>query len=399
VSTLSDDELAGLIQKGDADHFEMKQDWSGDVGESIRQAVCGFANNLSGDNLPGYIVVGANGEPHPLVSKETVQQNLAALRQDGQIVPPPSISVAVREIAGHDIVLATVLPSDSPPVRYKGRIFIRVGSRRGTANAQDERVLNEKRKFRDRSFDTHPIPSATKDALDRDRFELEYLPKAVARDVLAENGRSYEERLASCGFVSDATTASPTVVGLLTLGNAPRDWIPCAYIQFVRIAGTELSDPYVDEKEISGPLVEMIERIIDVLKSHNRTMVDFAHGESTERRRSDFPMIALVQLVHNAVMHRTYEATNSPVRITWFDDRIEIMSPGVPYGLVNAENFGTITDYRNPKLAEVMKTLGFVQRFGAGISTAKKALQENGNPQLQFEVTSNAVVAVINKAT
>ena len=66
-------------------------------------------------------------------------------------------------------------------------------------------------------------------------------------------------------------------------------------------------------------------------------------------------------------MHRTYESTNAPVRVSWFSDRIEILSPGGPFGAVTADTFGQhgITDYRNPNLA--MRTLGFVQRFGVGI--------------------------------
>jgi ATP-dependent DNA helicase RecG len=29
-----------------------------------------------------------------------------------------------------------------------------------------------------------------------------------------------------------------------------------------------------------------------------------------------------------AVMHRAYEATHAPVRVYWYDDRIEISNPG-----------------------------------------------------------------------
>ncbi len=49
-----------------------------------------------------------------------------------------------------------------------------------------------------------------------------------------------------------------------------------------------------------------------------------------------------------------------------------------------AENFGRpgVTDYRNPLLAEAMKVLGYVQRFGMGIPLARKELQKNGNPPL-----------------
>ena len=57
-------------------------------------------------------------------------------------------------------------------------------------------------------------------------------------------------------------------------------------------------------------------------------------------------------------------------------------SPGGPFGQVNRQNFGRpgITDYRNPHLAEAMKNLGYVQRFGIGIQLARSELQKNGNP-------------------
>jgi cellulose biosynthesis protein BcsQ len=56
----------------------------------------------------------------------------------------------------------------------------------------------------------------------------------------------------------------------------------------------------------------------------------------------------------------------------WFADRVEILNPGGPYGIVTRENFGRpgVTDYRNPLVAESMKVLGYVQRFGAGIAIA-----------------------------
>jgi ATP-dependent DNA helicase RecG len=98
-------------------------------------------------------------------------------------------------------------------------------------------------------------------------------------------------------------------------------------------------------------------------------------------------------------MHRTYEGTNAPVRVYWFDDRIEIHSPGGPYGTVTAENFGDpgVADYRNPSIAGVLKTLGYVQRFGFGIADARKALRENGNPPLAFDVQPNAVLATVRR--
>jgi ATP-dependent DNA helicase RecG len=87
------------------------------------------------------------------------------------------------------------------------------------------------------------------------------------------------------------------------------------------------------------------------------------------------------------------------VRVTWFDERIEIASPGGPYGAVTAASFGTpgITDYRNPVLAEAMKVMGYVNRFGVGIETARDALARNGNPPLEFLVELNWILATIRR--
>jgi ATP-dependent DNA helicase RecG len=98
-------------------------------------------------------------------------------------------------------------------------------------------------------------------------------------------------------------------------------------------------------------------------------------------------------------MHRAYEGTNSPVRLHWFDDRIEIINPGGPYGSVTAQNFGEPgrTDYRNPQLAAAFKVLGYAQRFGAGILIARQALEKNGNPAPEFQIEQNFVAAIIRK--
>jgi ATP-dependent DNA helicase RecG len=66
-------------------------------------------------------------------------------------------------------------------------------------------------------FDLHPISFAKISDLSRPIFEYDYLPAAFAPDVLAENGRSYEERLASCRMIVSPEETTPTVLGLLTL--------------------------------------------------------------------------------------------------------------------------------------------------------------------------------------
>jgi ATP-dependent DNA helicase RecG len=307
-------------------------------------------------------------------------------------VPPPTLTVSKLTLEGGSVAVVTVFPADSPPVKFKGRIWIRVGPRRGIATRQDERILNEKRRHRDPHFDAQPVPGATIADLARRRFEEEYLPAAVDPELLAVNDRSFEERLAAAKMVASVADPTPTIAGILVLGTRPRDFIPGSYIQFLRIEGNELGDPIRDAAECDGPIADMIRQVDEKLAAHNRTAVDFTSGPR-ESRMSTYPKAALEQLVRNAVLHRTYEGTNAPIRVYWFQDHIEILSPGGPYGIVTAETFGQpgVLDYRNPILAEAMRVLGLVQRYGFGIPTARRELDRAGHPPPEFEVDPNWV--------
>ena len=337
-----------------------------------------------------------DGSPAALPVTDELLRQLADIKTDGNILPPPTLTVARRAFQGAEIAIVTVWPSDSPPVRFKGRIHVRIGPRRGIASAQDERILNERRRHRDRPFDVQPVPSATLGDLDRGRFESEYLPAAVAPDVLEANDRSLEQRLAATKLIVSAEETTPTVLGLLVAGRSPRDFLPCAYVQFLRVEGTSLDRPVVDEEMVDGTVTVVIQRLEAKLVSHNRTNVEFTSG-SREERPSAYPFVALQQLFRNTILHRTYESTNAPVRVTWYDDRIEMISPGGPFGGVSPENFGRpgVTDYRNPNLAEALRTLGFVQKFGAGITLARAALEKNGNPPPDFSVDSGHVLVTL----
>ncbi len=395
----SDAELERFLGDLEADFLERKESWAGGAPDSGREAVCAFANDLPDHRRSGVLFVGVDdrGKPTGLQITDQLLQTLADIKTDGGILPPPTIFVEKRHLVGRDCAVVTVVPSDAPPVRYRGRIWIRIGPRRGIATVQDERILNEKRRHRDLPFDIQPVPSSTGRDLNKVVFETEYLPNAVARDVLAANERSYEQRLASCRMVASADEPTPTILGLLTVGVSPRDWVPGAYVQFLRISGKELADPISDEKVIDGTFSQILQRVDEKLDAHNQVIVDIQ--ESIERRASVYPRIALQQLIRNAIMHRTYEGTNAPVRVFWFDDRIEIYNPGGPFGAVTKENFGKpgVTDYRNPHLAEAIKIMGFVQRFGVGIATAQAELKKNGNPEAKFTIEPNGVLATILK--
>jgi ATP-dependent DNA helicase RecG len=395
---LTDEDLLSLLSDAESDRVEYKESFKGDVPKKAREVVCAFANDMPGHNKPGVLFIGATdkGEPSCIDINDALLLTLVDIKTDGKILPLPVLTVEKRVLKGSAMAVITVMPSDMPPVKYDGRIWIRTGPRRAIANAQEERILNERRRYKNLPFDIQPVPSAKLTDLSRLIFESEYLPQAFAEDVLKENGRSYEERLASCRMIVSPQDPTPTVIGLLAIGKSPQDFIPGAYIQFLRIDGTELVDPVIDEAELGGSIVDLLRRAEEKLQSHNRTAVDIT-TRSTHQISTPYPQVALQQILYNAVLHRTYESTNAPVRVYWFNDRIEIISPGGPYGNVTSANFGEpgVTDYRNPNIADVLKTFGFIQAFGRGIAVARRAMLTNGNSSLEFSTNQTAVVCIL----
>ena len=96
----------------------------------------------------------------------------------------------------------------------------------------------------------------------------------------------------------------------------------------------------------------------------------------------------------NAVMHREYQ-THTPTKLYQYNDRIEIVNAGGLYGNATPDNFPSVNDYRNPIVAEVLKVLGYVNKFNRGIARVKSDLIENGNGNADFKVDKRTVFEVV----
>lgn len=274
---------------------------------------------------------------------------------------------------------------------------VRVGPTLRQASIEDERSLSEKRRSIDLPFDHRPVKDSSLEDLDLDFFKKQYLPQAISPDVLSENHRTLEQQLRSLRFISQ--TGNPTYGAILAIGKEPLHFVPNAFVQFIRFEGESLTTPILNQIELNGPLFELLKNLESLLRINISTAIDIT-SSVLEVKMPDYPLAALQQLARNAIMHRAYESTNAPVKIHWFSDRVEIINPGGLYGSVNEKNLGHgITDYRNPLIAEVMKILGYVQRFGLGIPLAQQELEKNGNPPAEFtsKLGKGVFIAIVKK--
>ncbi len=289
---MDDAQLEQLLK--DVESYRSERTESPKDRDKIGDAICAFANDMPGSGDSGVLFVGArdDGSCTGLTVTDQVLQTLLDFRADARIQPIPSFVVEKRTIYGCELAVVTVEPSLSPPVRYKGRVCVRVGPRHSYATAEQEARLSERRRHRDMPFDVRPVYGAALDDLDLDFFRKQYLPAAVDADVLAQNQRSIEHQLASLRFVTLDVPPIPTVAGILAIGKDPEHFIGGAVIQFTRFDGLTRADPVRNEKRIAGPLSEVLRRIDEVLAAHLAVEVDFTSGP-LEQRRSDYPLSAL----------------------------------------------------------------------------------------------------------
>jgi ATP-dependent DNA helicase RecG len=140
----------------------------------------------------------------------------------------------------------------------------------------------------------------------------------------------------------------------------------------------------LDERRFDGDMITML-REMDAFLRTLFPQRPVSVSDLQEKTISPYPREAVRELLMNAVMHRDYQS-NAPVTVYWFRDRIEIQNPGGLYGVVTPETFPNQNDYRNPKIAEAMRNLGYVNQFRRGIARAQRFLQENGNSPAEFQI-------------
>jgi ATP-dependent DNA helicase RecG len=392
---LTKDQIKRLLRRPEADNIE--RTISTTDTDKFCKAICAFANDMPGRGEPGYLIIGVEdktGEIKGIEITDQLLQNLASLRDSGQIMPLPSLTVKKEPFAEGDIAVVEVRPSDMPPVRYKGRTWIRVGPRQAIASEQEERILTERRVSSAKTFDMLPCIGCGEDMIVHSLF-YDYRRNALAPEIIEENKRDMLTQMAALGCW-DLKHNCLSNVGALLFSESPQNWFPGASIQYVRYEGDSLDTDILDERKFSGDLLTLLRELDAFLKTlfPSRPVPVSA---LREEQQTLYPNRAIRELLMNAVMHRDYQS-NAPIRFYWFSDRVEIQNPGGLYGA--ATDFPNQNDYRNPKVAEAMKVLGYVNQFGRGIAAVQSALGKNGNPPASFVIDSpKHFLAIVKEAS
>jgi ATP-dependent DNA helicase RecG len=390
---LTHSQLQHLLSNTESAHVERTT--STDNMDKLCQAICAFSNDVSGSGKNGYLIIGVhdNGKLSGLKVDDKLLLKISNIRTDGNILPQPVMTVEKFTFDDGDVLVTEVQPSEFPPVRYRGRIWVRVGPRKSIATEAEEKILTERRLSNVHTFDAMPCLGTTLDDLDIAIIKKEYLPKAVAEEVLSEDKRTIDKQLASLGLY-DLRYNCPTNGAIVLFGLNPERYLHGSYIQYVRFKGKDRAGDIINEHKFSGNLCRELPKVDTFIETSIAQKRPIPVSVLREETFSKYPYWATRELLMNAIMHRDYE-TNAPVQFYEYDDRIEVQNPGGLYGKVTPDNFPNVSDYRNPFIAEAMRVLGYVNRFSRGVYRVQKELMENGNGKAVFDFSLVTAFKVI----
>lgn len=187
-----------------------------------------------------------------------------------------------------------------------------------------------------------------------------------------------------------------TKAGVLLLARDPRALLPGAYVRFIRYQGTEkktgADHNAVKDETFSDPLPRLFLRITDFLRSQVREL-SYLGADGRFVREPEYPEFVWQEAIVNALVHRSYSLTNTPIMVEMYDDRLEITSPGdYPAGVTPRE---FIHNPRNPRLMDGMRALRFVRMLSEGSMRMRQEMLRANLPEPGFSPIGNPYVRVI----
>ncbi|MBQ8293330.1 MAG: putative DNA binding domain-containing protein [Bacilli bacterium] len=185
----------------------------------------------------------------------------------------------------------------------------------------------------------------------------------------------------------------PTVCGIMNFGKYPQIFSPNLDIVAVRCSTDDygIEDQngirFLDNKRLDGTISEMLKLAISFVVNNIKKATRI--NESGIREDIlEYPIKAIREIILNALIHRDYSihTENEPIRLTIFDDRIEISNPGGLYGRLSLDDLGKVhSDIRNPFIASVLEILEITENRYSGIPTIYAEMKKAGLLEPKFE--------------
>jgi len=364
--------IAELIQKNESKTLEFKRNCSSP--DKIIRTIIAFANTSGGTLLIG--VEDKDKTVYGISEPLAVEEKLANLISD-TISPRLIPSIEIVSWRNKQLLAVEVFPSPIRP-HFKTKlgeekgVFVRVGSSNRKADPWLIRELH--RTVRRQSYDEEPILEENTEALD---FRV---ISELFSGLRRLNSQDYTTlRL----ITTNQRRKVPTNGGMILFGKNRLMYFPDAWIHCGRFSGTT-KQKIIDTVEFKSYPIHAIDQALEFSKKHALRAVEVT-SQAKNRERWNVPLLAIREAIINAVVHSDYSQEGSCIRLSFFDDRIEIDNPGLLYdGLTIDDIKQGISKLRNRVIGRIFKELKLIEQWGSGIQRMIAVCREMGLPSPEF---------------
>jgi predicted HTH transcriptional regulator len=357
--------LSDLLTRPEGKTLEFKRDLSSP--EGALRTIVAFANTSGGTLLIGIEDRTRNvrGVAEPLDAEE----RLANLLSDN-ILPRLVPELEVLPWRHSYVVAVEIHPSPQRPHYLKSAgpekgVYVRVGSSNRLA---DKELIAELRRFASGdSYDEEPLPDLDSEAID---FR-------AASELFASKRKLKKADLDTLRIVTKHQGRKvPTVGGLLLFGKERERRFPDAWIQAGRFDGVD-KVRIIDTLSVRSFLPRAVEEVMAFVQKHDLHGIQIKGTRHTDTWT--LPPVAVREAIINAVVHTDYSQRGGPIRVAFFDDRLEVENPGLlPFGLTVEDMREGVSRLRNRVIGRVFRELGYIEQWGSGIRRMTAACQDAG---------------------
>ena len=358
------------IEAGEDRSTEFKRELGNGL-SAIGKAICAFANGAGGLIVLGIDdegeVVGLNKDPHE------VHERLTGFLQTGCSAPVPARCGRHKGANGwvHWIEVPRIRGPE--PLRSGGRCYVRRERSSVEPSPQERQELSNAFGFV--LTEEQMILEAGVQDVDLEAFRS--FQRAQELETEEEPQPSVEDDLRNAGVIGEFDTAlRPTLYGLMVFGKTPQAHRRTGNftIRCAAYAGVDQGADVILAGDGDGRLDEQVRRALAWIKSLGRTET---YAGLLREDRPLLPEPAIREALVNAVVHRDYAITGSPVLLEVFDDRVAVTSPGT---LPNHMTVGSVRGggrprSRNEGMAHAMSVARLVERRGRGWPTMHRAMR------------------------
>ncbi len=184
----------------------------------------------------------------------------------------------------------------------------------------------------------------------------------------------------------------PTVAGLLLAGTplALRRLLPQAEVSYYYHEGEE---GYRFREDILRPIPALLERLRDLIQARNR--VRYLTVGLFRLEVWDYDQEVYREALLNALVHRDWQSQDA-IQVHHYRDRLEVSNPGgFPPGITPENVLRHPPKRRNPRLAEALYRLGYVERAGSGVDKMYRLLLKHGKEPPEYRLYPEALTLVL----